>query len=379
MIKNPKTLEDANSILSMYEEYKGDATAMARANDNSGRTVRRWVQKAKKIVNEKGYEVPDNHNVKGFSTLYKHHEDGTKTVAVEWVKTDLVKQKFEDQFKEAVERLNEVIPRQEPRDYMGDANDDLACCYVVTDYHIGQLSDVMEVGEEYNEQIALELIDKWFDSALAQSPDSAVGVLAELGDFLHADNMEGVTAASGHVLDTSARPINVVDVGMRAIRLIINKMLDKHEKVHVILAEGNHNEFSSLHFRTAFTLMFENEPRVTIDNSGLPYYAFEWGDTSLFFHHGHKKNLSGLTEVFASMFRDIYGRTKYSYGHCGHLHHAHLKENAMMTIEQHPTLAPKDAYSARGGYASKRGANVVTYHKKYGEVSRLTIRPEMVM
>jgi hypothetical protein len=378
MIELPKTIEDARAFIEYRNKHQSN-NEVSQKHNIPRRTYDRRVSAAKEILNQKGYDIPENHNVKGFSTLYKHHEDGSKTIAVEWVKTDLVKQKFEDDFNDAILRLDDEITRQKPKDYLGNPNYDLACCYIVTDYHIGQLSDAMEVGTDYNEKIALELIDRWFDSALSQSPESAVGILAELGDFLHADNMDGVTAASGHVLDMSARPVNMVDIGMRAVRLIINKMLEKHEHVHVILAEGNHNEFSSIHFRTAFTLLYEDEPRVTIDNSGLPYYCFEWGDTSLFFHHGHKKNLAGLTEVFASMFREEYGRTKYSYGHCGHLHHAHLKENAMMTIEQHPTLAPKDAYSARGGYGSKRGANVITYHKKYGEVSRLTIRPEMVM
>ena len=40
--------------------------------------------------------------------------------------------------------------------------------------------------------------------------------------------------------------------------------------------------------------------------------------------------------------------------------------------------AAKDAHSTRGGYISNRGASVISYHKKYGEVSRCTIRPEMV-
>ena len=49
-----------------------------------------------------------------------------------------------------------------------------------------------------------------------------------------------------------------------------------------------------------------------------------------------------------------------------------------MTVEQHRTLAARDAYSARGGYLSGRDAKVITYHREYGEVSRLTISSDMV-
>ena len=62
----------------------------------------------------------------------------------------------------------------------------------------------------------------------------------------------------------------------------------------------------------------------------------------------------------------------------GHLHHRDVKENSMMIVEQHTTLAAKDSFAARGGYLSKRGASQITYSKKYGEVARTTIRPEMI-
>jgi len=51
----------------------------------------------------------------------------------------------------------------------------------------------------------------------------------------------------------------------------------------------------------------------------------------------------------------------------------------MMIVEQHQTLAAKDSYSVRGGYASKRSASVITYSKEYGEVARQTFRPEMIL
>ena len=50
-----------------------------------------------------------------------------------------------------------------------------------------------------------------------------------------------------------------------------------------------------------------------------------------------------------------------------------------MIVEQHRTLAPGDAYSARGGWLSGRDAKVITYHRKFGEVSRLTINSDMLI
>ena len=162
------------------------------------------------------------------------------------------------------------------------------------------------------------------------------------------------------------------------MRQIVSMMLEKHMHVHIIHAEGNHNIAGSVWLRELMSCYYENEPRVTVDNSELPYYAYQWGNVSLFAHHGHKKNISDLSSVFAGMFRDIYGMTKYSYVHVGHKHHIDIKENNMMIVEQHRTLAPKDAHAARGGYNSKRSASAIIYHKEYGEVNRLTLSPEML-
>ena len=49
-----------------------------------------------------------------------------------------------------------------------------------------------------------------------------------------------------------------------------------------------------------------------------------------------------------------------------------------MIIEQHRTLAAKDAYASRGGWSSGRDSKVITYHKEFGEVGRLTINIDML-
>lgn len=55
-----------------------------------------------------------------------------------------------------------------------------------------------------------------------------------------------------------------------------------------------------------------------------------------------------------------------------------IVESRNMIVEQHRTLAAKDAYASRGGWMSGRSANVITYSANYGEVARLTISPEML-
>ena len=155
-------------------------------------------------------------------------------------------------------------------------------------------------------------------------------------------------------------------------------LLQKHQKVHVIMADANHDPVSQIWLREWFSVLYENEPRISVDKSPNPYNAYEFGQTVLFFHHGHKRKVANVSEVFAARFREIFGRTKHAYAHMGHLHSIDIKENNLMIVEQHRTLAPADAYAARGGWLSGRDAKVITYHTQYGEVSRLTINSDML-
>ena len=124
--------------------------------------------------------------------------------------------------------------------------------------------------------------------------------------------------------------------------------------------------------------MYEDEPRITVDRSADPYYVYEFGDVSLYFHHGHKQKVSSIAQVFVSKFREIFGRTRHSFAHMGHLHHVDVKEGNLMVVEQHRTLAALDAHSSRGGWQSGRDAKVITYHKRFGEVGRITINSDML-
>lgn len=84
----------------------------------------------------------------------------------------------------------------------------------------------------------------------------------------------------------------------------------------------------------------------------------------------------GIRNMHVSIHH-IDGRTKPG-AHLGHLHHVDVKENNLMIVEQHRTLAPADAYAARGGWLTGRDAKVITYHKQFGEVGRITISPDML-
>jgi hypothetical protein len=369
-----------NEFIDAINKYGSLRKAAERLQIAAG-TIQSGLDRLKQKAAIQGYApqsdmvhiVPNPFVVRGTSTLYK---DGV--AKIQWVKTRLDDDKMQAIMLETIESLKEDIPRVLMSDPPPLGNDNLLNCYVITDYHMGMLAWDEECGENWDVKIAEALIIKWFAQAIQQSPSANQAVFAQLSDFLHFDGMDAVTPASKHLLDVDSRFSKLVRSAIRVLRTIIDMLLQKHQNLHIIMADANHDPVSQIWLREWFAVMYENEPRVTVDKSPNPYNAFEFGKTVLFFHHGHKRKVSNVSEVFASQFREMFGRTKYAYAHMGHLHHIDVKENSLMIVEQHRTLAPADAYSARGGWLSGRDAKVITYDKRFGEVSRLTINSDML-
>jgi hypothetical protein len=374
--------DNQRDILSAVCEH-GSARKAAKELGADDSVVRRAIRRIKNKAAKRGYApeyghtntAPDGFEVRGHSTL---EDKRTGETVMEWTKTSRDMERQRELMIDAVEALKDDVKRAKPRPAPKTANQDLLNFYVVTDYHLGALAWGEETGDDWDTDIAEDLLERWFGAAIQSSPKAQKAVLANMGDMLHWDGLDSVTPTSGHVLDADTRFQKLVRTAIRVFRRIVSMLLTKYPEVHVIMAEGNHDIASSVWLRELFAAHYECEPRVTVELSPDPYYCVEWGKTSVFVHHGHKKKINELDRAFAAKFRDVFGRTDFSYGHSGHLHHADMKESSLMIIEQHPTLAAKDSHASRGGYLSQRSASVITYHARFGYVGRQVLTPEMV-
>ena len=368
-------------VWELYQEL-GSSVKVAKklnvtrqATDKTIKVIK--VKFAKKgIVGDKdnSAHVGEGYMVKGTSTLV----DSDGNAKLTWVKTTADLERQHDAMMAAIDVMSKDIKRVSAVKRPKMQNKSLLNCYTITDYHLGMLSWKEETGGTWDLKKAENMLVSWFEQAIATSPNANDAVFAQLGDFMHWDGLDAVTPMNKHVLDADSRFQKLVRVAIRVLRRVIDMLLHKHQTVSVIFAEGNHDLASSVWLREMFNTLYENEPRVTVDVNPDPYYCHEFGNTSLFFHHGHKKAKTAISDVFVAKFREVFGRTKHSYGHMGHLHHNWVREDNLMTIEQHRTLASPDAYAARGGWMSGREAKVITYHKEFGEVSRVTISDKMV-
>ena len=320
------------------------------------------------------FSVPTGHVVKGVSALV----DAEGRVIQQWQKTAVEQEGQLVAFRAMVDGLKEDLPRITIMPAPQHVEDDLLNQFVVTDSHFGMLAHREETGADYDLRLAEQLLLDWFAAAVAGAPQAHTAVLAQLGDLLHHDALESVTPAHKHVLDADSRLHKVVRVVIRTLRRVVDMLLQKHKHVHVVMASGNHDPASSVWVRELLATIYENEPRVSVDTSPMLYYAYKWGDTALFYHHGHKRGVAQVDATLAGMFREMFGSSKYAFAHVGHLHSDEGRKSALMYVERHETLAAPDAYAAGGGWLSGRSAKVITYSRRFGEVARATLRPEMV-
>ena len=318
--------------------------------------------------------VPDGFVAKGVSTYY--NAEGKPSG--QWVKASLSHQALVDAMKEAVEGFKDEIPSATAAAAPATSDEQLCNLYTFTDYHLGMLAWHQEGGSDWNISLAEKTITAALIQMVNQSPNAHTGVVNIQGDFLHTDGKMPVTPASKHVLDADSRFPKIRRAAIRIIRSLVSFCLQRHQEVYLIIAEGNHDEESAGWLADLFAVHYEEEPRVTVNDSVLPFYVFEWGTTMLGVHHGHKVKNESLPLLFAAQFPQAWGRTTRREIHCGHRHHRDEKEYNGVTVVQHPTLAARDAYAARGGWIADRAAWAITYHKKYGAVGRVMITTEML-
>lgn len=364
-------------------EHGGERPA-ARALGVSKSAVQGSLARLKVAAAARGYApefdlqhpVAPGQMLKGTSTLYK---DGQPVL--QWVKTRADAAQMEEFMRAAAAAMAEELPRARPARAPRATIDKLASVYTLTDSHVGALCwnrENLDPNGDWDLAIAERTLIGCFEHMVKASPPARVGIVAQLGDFLHSDGLEAKTPTSGHILDQDGRFPKVVQAAIRILRRVIGVALERHEKVVVLMCEGNHDLASSVWLRAMFKALYENEPRVEVIDSELPYYVYQHGETMLAWHHGHLKKNDQLPLLFAAQFPRVWGGTTRRYAHTGHRHHFEEKEHSGMTVVQHSTLAARDAYAARGGWMSERQCTAITYHSEFGQVCRSTVTPEML-
>ena len=312
-------------------------------------------------------QVPDGYTVKGQSILYD--EEGN--VKLRWEKVDRNHQEQMLMAREAIKELAQDIPPQDPISPPEDNVKDLCTIYPLGDPHIGVYTYFKETGETYTLQDAYNLFTKSMRTAITAAPPTEECYIVNVGDFYHSDLTTNRTR-SGHALDVDGRWIEVMRMGVRIIKEWVNTALEKHSKVHLVNAIGNHDNHSSLWLNIAIQALYENEPRVNVIDNESQFIYFDFGSNLFGVTHGDTAKMPDLGSIMASDVPEKWGKALHRYWLTGHVHHDQIKEYRGYKAESFRTLAAKDQWHHASGYRSDRDLKVLVYHTDHGEVQRYT-------
>ncbi len=360
----------------------------------AGRKITKVSTTLDKHGNPNSYAIQERAQTKG-EDEFAHPLDKIKRVSTlrgadgsitaQWEITENEKERTKEAFDQIIEGFKEEIPRTLPQEPLHlNHLTHLHNNYVLSDAHIGALAWKPESGADWDLKIAEEMLTKAMSAMISQSPRARTCTVALLGDWMHYDKLEAVTTLSGNILDSDGRQPKMNKIAIRVARNVVTQALGAHEKVELLVAEGNHDIIAANWLRELFIVAFENEPRVNVIDESRPYYASMHGDVLHCWHHGHLKGApqikqaEQLVALFADEYRDLWGRAKKVYVNTGHLHFQTVSEPRGARVMQHPTLATRDSWAARRGYGSMREARGSTYHAKYGAVSEAIVSPEML-
>ena len=313
------------------------------------------------------HKAPNGYHIKGASTL--KNADGK--VVQQWIKTAQDPSSVTAKLMlDAIKTLAEPLSgSHEPTPAPAHLDSDLLCVYKVPDPHLGMYGWHEEVGKDYDVKIAEALHLKAIRQLAHISPPAKHALVLALGDWYHCDGNMARTARAGNPLDTDSRFAKVLRVGVGMARAMVDCALTKHEHVTVIVEVGNHDDLSSIMLATALSLIYERDPRVTVDTSPARFHWYRFGRCLIGSTHGSETKPEQLPMIMAHDRPEDWGATEHRQFYVGHWHHEAVKEYPGVTVEYCRTLAGPDAWAAGKGFRSVRGMRCDIWHREYGVVS----------
>jgi hypothetical protein len=319
--------------------------------------------------------TPEGQVLKGSSALL----DADGNVKIQWVKTDKAKEDQLNQIKEIIDGfVKDIKPIEQIEPVNAEADHNLLTVIPFGDPHFGLYCWADEVGESFDLEIAERDLCNAVKHLVDITPTSNKCLIANLGDFFHADNISGTTTRSGHVLDMASRPADMINVGLRAMRFCIEYAAQKFNEVEVINAIGNHDDITSMFLGAALNNIYADNPRIKIQDNARHRHYVRHGRVLIGVTHGHETKDQDLALLMANDMKEDWGQTRHRYFYRGHHHHDSKKEYNGCIVEQFRTLAPNDSYAHNHGWLSGRDMKAVIHHVKYGEVARHTCSIDML-
>lgn len=235
------------------------------------------------------------------------------------------------------------------------------------DLHYGKYAWSGEVREEYNRQMARDLL---LQKTKELIPDiikyNIEKIIVPVGsDFFHVDTMRGTTT-KGTPQDCDGTFIQIMVEGQQLMVEFLD-MLRQVAEVEIILTAGNH-DFKLSHVLLQYLGAYYRDCEdVNVIRCHKFRQYFSYGNTLMGFTHGDGMKLQDLPYMMANEAADLWAKTKHRAFFTGHLHHEMVKDFKGVKVFQMPSLSGSDRWHHNHGYeGSTRALHAYVVHPENG-------------
>ncbi len=358
------TTENQLKIYAAYGE-NGTINATARAIGSSASAVSQAIIRIQRCAEKGGLSesfdarrlVPSGEQVIGRS-VYTKDDEGNNI----WLKTKASVEKQQEAFKTYIDGLaSEIKPVKNIPKPKGKTDSDIMNVICIGDAHIGMYAFAPEtMHSDFDVNIAAAELRNALDNLIDRAPPSEIGVLVDVGDFMHANSSHGKTFA-GTDLDMDSRYSRVLEIAGEVMQYAVVQMLKKFKKVIVVIAKGNHNPDAAIAVQQITKAYFHKNTRVEVLKTVGFFHYIEWKGHLIGINHGDKIKPQKLVNVMARDMPEAWGRCAGSrMWLTGHYHHQQVLELDGCTVFKMGALPPPDSWHAGAGFGGDGKMQMMT-------------------
>jgi hypothetical protein len=338
-------------------------------------TLRTYIKRSRKRLldqHEGIYNATDSLDVPNTSVKHMWLKDKEKSI---FVKNPNYVENEENDFSklqgELIKELQNYVPKY-PQIKREDKGNKRLFVFDPADIHIGKLCSAFEVGETYNNQIAVQRVLKGCKGILNEIDTNTIDkVLFVIGnDILHIDNAKRTTT-SGTPQDTDGMWHTNFLIA-KSLYVDIIEILMQVADVHVVYNPSNHDYTNGFFLAQVIETHFRDCKNVTFDTTIAHRKYFTYGKNLIGTTHGDGAKPQDLPMLMAHESKD-WSNCKHKYIYSHHLHHKVSKDYMGVCVETLRSPSGTDSWHHRNGYQhAPKAVEGYIHDKEHGQIQRIT-------
>lgn len=331
-------------------------------------------------ITEEEYEL-----IQGIRDAGKEHGVGIQNLDHGWLKSKATSVHFKNplykplellKFEQLQSDLIEELKKYSPKFHKikrEKTNNPHLLVIDPADVHLGKLCSAFEVGEEYNNQIAVKRVIDGVKGILHKVQSFNIDKILLIGgnDILHIDSPKRTTT-SGTPQDTDGM-WHTNFLMAKQLYIDVIEILLALADVHFCFNPSNHDYTHGYFLAQVVQTHFRNCKNITFDVSIKHRKGFRYGNNLIGTTHGDGAKAQDLPLLMAQEYPKEWAETKHRYVYTHHVHHKTSKDFVGITVESLRSPSGTDSWHHRNGYEhAPKAVEGFLHCFEHGQIARIT-------